>query len=541
MASSSADDQYPMDNDYEYLHGRVDPGIEENINLVESVPVQMPEREELEQRNFLNASREGTPFQNELPSRYSLPALAVTETTKSNYLLSLPSELIDNILSFLGPIDLVATSSTCRLLSSHAKSDLVWQRHVQENVPGVRLTSPYPCRTYRELYITHDPHWFLTKYKVWFCDYFLTGKIILTRYDPRRGCIEGYQLIAEREAPTFVPWEVDDEVLIHSFNPKCRLHKDIPVLQLDALRLEAWILSTWSTKPSHRFCAETPMRINASSNQPNVSGVFSNFSLTVPVDPKPYMELWPPSTIPARHRVRNASQEGFTGIGHKPHKRSQVSNQAFRIRRWMELGTTSASPGMHIGEEVYTYSTLDPKLYTPTEEKPFRGIWVGDYSGHGCEFLLMNQPDNDTPFDEKSVIRGDDETLEEWEARKKEERIYRGSLEAIKLTGDPNVPRGEYTFIADDISKNGFVRTATESRFEGARIVKSRGHVAARMFRNDKYIESQLIIVSHDRLAQYWVGFGHISFYERVKIDEFLDPAKDPPPKPKPDEDGFFD
>lgn len=35
-------------------------------------------------------------------------------------------------------------------------------------------------------------------------------------------------------------------------------------------------------------------------------------------------------------------------------------------------------------------------------------------------------------------------------------------------------------------------------------------------------------MVSHDRLAQYWVGFGHISFYERVKIDEFLDPMNDP-------------
>ena len=38
-------------------------------------------------------------------------------------------------------------------------------------------------------------------------------------------------------------------------------------------------------------------------------------------------------------------------------------------------------------------------------------------------------------------------------------------------------------------------------------------------------------MVSHDRLAQYWVGFGHISYYERVQIDHFLDPANDPPPK----------
>jgi len=182
--------------------------------------------------------------------------------------------------------------------------------------------------------------------------------------------------------------------------------------------------------------------------------------------------------------VRNASQESFVGSGHRPQKRSQVSDQAFRVRRWMEMVAQNPT-GMHLGEEVYTYATLDPKLYTPTEEKPYRGIWVGDYSGHGCEFLLMNQPDDEEPFDEESVIQREDETIEEWNIRKREERVYRGSLEAIKLTGDPNVPRGEYTFVADDLSDK--VRTATEERFKGARIVRSRGHIAARMFRNGEF------------------------------------------------------
>lgn len=30
--------------------------------------------------------------------------------------------------------------------------------------------------------------------------------------------------------------------------------------------------------------------------------------------------------------------------------------------------------------------------------------------------------------------------------------------------------------------------------------------------------------MSENRLAQYWVGFGHISFFERVNIDKFLVP-----------------
>lgn len=63
MESSSGDrDQYPMDNDYQWLHGRVDAGNDENVHLVESVPVQLPAKEELQQRNLINVSREGTPF-----------------------------------------------------------------------------------------------------------------------------------------------------------------------------------------------------------------------------------------------------------------------------------------------------------------------------------------------------------------------------------------------------------------------------------------------------------------------------------------------
>jgi len=469
---------------------------------------------------------------------------AGTTSTKGCRLMSMPFELIELVLSFLGPIDLVSVTSTCRTLSRHSNFDLSWKRLVQENIPGVQLKSPKPCKTFRELYVAHDPHWFLPKYKVWFCDYFLTGKIIITRYDPRRGCIEGYRLVAERPEPTFDPWEYNERVLIHSFDPKCHLHLDQPVLQLDALSLESLMASSRSARPEHRFCAEIPMLPSERHNH----GVFSNFLLAKPVEQRPNMQLWPPPTIPARHRVRNASQEAFVGSGHKPLKRSEVSNQAFRIRRWMEMSAGPDAPGHRLGEEVYTYATLDPKLYTPTEEKPYRGIWVGDYSGHGCEFLLMHQPDNEEPFDEDSVVQEDDETEEEWKARKVEERIYRGRLEAIKLTGDPNVPRGEYTFIADDISKTGFIRKATEQRFKGARIVTSRGHIAASMFRNgesirsvpqetlkltrqvDKYIASELVMISHDRLAQHWVGFGHISFYERVNIDKFLSQDNDPDP-----------
>jgi hypothetical protein len=143
----------------------------------------------------------------------------------------------------------------------------------------------------------------------------------------------------------------------------------------------------------------------------------------------------------------------------------------------------------HIGDQVTTYSTLDPEMYTPTADQPWRGIWVGDYSGQGCEFLLITQT-HSTPFDEVAfdATRLDDETDSEFHQRKADAKKYRGRLEAIKLTGDPNVPRGECTFVAEDLGEQGYVTTVEEQPFRGTRVVKSKGHVAQSGFVNGEYI-----------------------------------------------------
>lgn len=33
-------------------------------------------------------------------------------------------------------------------------------------------------------------------------------------------------------------------------------------------------------------------------------------------------------------------------------------------------------------------------------------------------------------------------------------------------------------------------------------------------------------MISHDQLAQYWIAFGHVSYYRRVDIDQILEGAK---------------
>ncbi|KAL2024889.1 hypothetical protein VTK56DRAFT_3588 [Thermocarpiscus australiensis] len=576
-------------------------------------------------------------------------------------LLALPSELIASILSNLSPADLKHVSETCRALYEHAMSDHLWQGLVQEHVPGVRVTSHYPCSSFRELFWAHDPRWFLPKYKIWFADSDLPGRLVVVRYDQRRGCIEGYQLLALRRSADLEAWQADSNVWIHSFSPVVGLHLDNPILRLPANPLG----DTWESRPLgatrtierrqdandaenevggelgchdgseassskpkrqrvrrevNRFQDPIPMDLGSTNN------MHTTFRLARPLDDGtaerppsyfPYGNMWPPPAIPARHRVLGDSlyPSGAPNLGPAdfPTCRKELSDRAFRIRKWIEVriarggngainepgGNTivvaatheeeAVPPGdnaahhhtapevenqimistvhlpgghhvlaathiptdepggpahnvghlhptihlpvrIHIGETVSTYATLDPELYTPTPTKPYRGIWVGDYSGHGCEFVWIHQPDDDPaadqqPLDPESIApRREHESDEEYARRKYDATVHRGRLEAVKLTGDAHVPRGEKTFVVDDLGEGGFVAVLQDPPFTGVRAVRSRGHIAGAGFVNDEYVDSQLFLISPDRLAHYWIGFGRISYFHRVDTDKLLVP-----------------
>ena len=443
-------------------------------------------------------------------------------------LLTLPPELIHSILSHLPPTALAVASAVCRALRSYAISDLHWQRHVQSNVPGHEILTPYPCHSWRELYIAHDPHWFLTRHKIWFCDRELPGHVIIVRYDQRRGCIEGYLLLATRIRHHYGHWISNDgeSIEVAHFEPRVTLHLDKPVLQFDPpppahdddedghvsnnTSSTRWMSGRRRLRRKNPF-VEHPMYMSGTDPR------FTNFLFTKALvnppldkDPSfPYAHMWPPPTIPAQQRVigqpagimpfppitrqrrppsSSSDEEGEDGQGSRRPgselRRCEISDQTFQIRTWLEMGPPEI--GVHLGEEIRTYSTLNPELYTATPEKPWRGIWVGDYAGHGPEFLLIHQPDEAEVGDNPSgpLERAKGESEEAFHDRFLHERVHRGELKAIKLTGDPNVPRGEYSFIVDDLGDAGFIRIAQGGQFHGARVVKSRGHIANTGFLN---------------------------------------------------------
>ncbi|KAF7117897.1 hypothetical protein CNMCM5793_007228 [Aspergillus hiratsukae] len=447
------------------------------------------------------------------------PKTFAANSSEDSPLVQLPAELLHQILSYLSATDLAQVSATCRSLAEHAANDLLWADLLNAYLLPFKLQSPTPFGSFRELYAAYHPCWFIPQHKIWFSDTEHTGNLILARYDPRRGVIEAYRVIAERRSRHFQVWESNPDVMVQPFDPKVSLWLDDPVLLL---------------KKNH---GRLPRYLHSETRMPmaiETQHVFNAFSLcsseSPAVDPD---KQWPPPTIPSEHRVYRDME-----WDQHPRRLANMSEHAFRIRRWahFRLGMPMFTAGR--SETLSTYATLDPRLYTPTREKPYQGIWVGDYSAHGCEFLLFLQRDTPDPLCENGVdveqspdhpeslgaLAGENQDGESSsdEPELGDEIIQKGSLEAIKLTGDPNVPRGQISFAAPDIGPGGIVRVAEEALFRGSRIVRSKGHVAGLGFRDDTFIPAQLILISTDCVALYWEAMGHMSYFKRLDIDALI-------------------
>ena len=396
----------------------------------------------------------------------------------------LPVEIIDHILGYMSPKELAFVSMTCRVLARHAASDRLWRNLVNLHLPKP-ISNPGIFLSFRSLYYAHLSLWFIPQHKIWIGDTRHTGSLVLALYDNRRGVIEGYRVIAERGNRTFEAWQSNPDVMIPSFNPQVSLWLDQSAISL---------------RPQP-ICESTALSFGTPSAAIMNLGWTWKTDFVMPALDFGYLELrlcrkedtsfedyegtraraweksvWPPLTIPSENRSYRTECKQRA---RPPENLSEISENTFRILRGR-----SRNPLVQQPWDERTYATLDASLYTPTKEKPYQGIWVGDYSAHGCEFLLFFQRAPEGPAETQDAEQTDNGA---------ESVVHRGSLTAVKLTGDPNVPRGERSFWADDIGPDGFLRLEPNEPFRNARVVKSSGQVAGLGFR-DGMLSSLLTI-----------------------------------------------
>jgi hypothetical protein len=411
-------------------------------------------------------------------------------------LLQLPTELKLNIFDYLLGQDLLNVSSTCHELYDIIEvNDSLWRSVVQHHVGDAKSLSLGSFPTWKKQYLAFHPLWFFVKRPYWFSDYPFKGGFAVMNFS--HGTLEILEHRIQRIVQPYVTWARDTGVLIrpcefevHSDN--IRDLDDTPLLHLKG-----------------------PIQASQLWNN------YFKITRTLPEEAMdPGTNVCPPFIIPASTRTRGYSGNQFDDIGHRPTSISQICENAFRVYR---------EHAMH-SAYWHTWSCLDPELVTPTPKYPLRGIWAGDYNGHGSEFIAFLQPEPGTPY---SVPEGARTTLES-----SQERQYQGSdldlsghmpsglekcelnapLLAVKLSGDKNVPRGAYTFYTDSLGSSNFLRNATESPFEGARVVRAVCQTAGAMFKRPEYHASQLFIVSSNEIAVYWEHLGHISYFKRLSF-----------------------
>ena len=407
----------------------------------------------------------------------------------SLHLLTLPPEVISEIINHLDPCDLSSIARTCQQLCRESGDDRVWLRQIQRFLPAFDPKADPLKPSLKTIYAAFHPYWFLPQHRIWFSDRSPGGSLVVIRYDHRTQYIETYDVEGRNRSDHIGrPWDQDPVVLIAAFEPWIRVITANPVFQIESKVQRHTTLRNGETR--NRIISERVLPVSGQN------GSFqSALALCKPLPAAaqgPMTALWPVATIPARQRVRNASSSDFTD-GHRPQRLHESSDTTFRLRSWYNGSLATLATLRY--QQLSTYSTLDPAVYTPTPLKPWRGIWIGDYSTHGPEFVLVHQPDHGASMTDipKPWVQS--------EAGKTGEKIdpWSGMMTAVKLTGDANIPAGQATWSAEDIGAAGLIRVVHQQQdFHGAHMVKGTGQIAHSGFQQRKRSRLQIEALARD-------------------------------------------
>jgi hypothetical protein len=446
---------------------------------------------------------------------------ALSNTRMTLTLLTIPTELIATIVAHLEPEDLALTSQTCHQLRVFCLDDKNWRRHIQDIVPyklppkvptreGVdrlvlqNLIRPGNVTSWLDVWRGFHHFWFILKRRLWISDRNPNGDLIIALFELNTLQIKGYRLIAQNsfDAPPAISYsERDTHVAIPSFDPVLTRHRESFTITHPGPWTSTYVYPLDGMSYSHRD-GNLPPEIRCSTPTNYAARVVKIIlARDLPlVAIGRTTSVWPPLSLPGSNRVRNPNlgpsasmglsyHVDYESRGYRPGTMVEKSVDAFRLTSSPQ--TVSIGHGRVVGishSSGESLAAIHESVLYPTAEKPFQGIWIGDYNGHGNEFVLFQQPGgNDSTYFEmpehaRSVLSKIEEEFPVIEQPEQMDSPYKGPLIGVKLTGDRNVPRSEYTVIVPNLAK--VLRVANERSFKDALVVRALAHLAGDMFTN---------------------------------------------------------
>ncbi|OLL25025.1 hypothetical protein NEOLI_000131 [Neolecta irregularis DAH-3] len=269
-------------------------------------------------------------------------------------LRSLPSEILLSILRLLPTKSLVCVSITSKYLNILTKDDSLWKSRCGVDT----YQSPYPYLSYRKFYqqALHR-HGYLRG--IWLCDEDFEGALVYIFY----------QLSTKSYQFRFLDITRDGESTALHLNPISFSRSDgISLIE----RIDESIVTRGKYSSRYKDGDE-----------------------------------FPPRNIPAEARISRSILNVSTG-----HCQTSIDNLS---TRFFQLASDCVGIDTSGRYRNLLFYKLDPRMWQPHPDRPFRGMWAASYGPHGNEFIWFSQPDVTT-------------------------------IDAVKLTGDINVPRGESSF-----------------------------------------------------------------------------------------------
>lgn len=405
-------------------------------------------------------------------------------------ILRLPRTTLTRIFSYLDPESLARAAAVSHQFREFAYSEDLWKTLINSYLP-TPIESCEPAPSFRRLFIAFHPYWFIPQFRFWLSDEQPRGQMILAHFNTTNLCIEAWAVGATRENSRYRPWSVDPEVMIHESDMRVHVDQHRLVFRF-GVGDEQWIgdekdrglrharaammyeegtaavrsrvelsLEQRQTKTSFEDLAMWPMPDVSASTSP--SKLPAGTSIPDSYRPRSRPTRCHP-TFSLRHRVDSPAEDGSTGVD-----------------------PTSTQPDRHVVGNAITYGTISPDAYATNAEKPWQGVWCGDYFDHGAELLLILQPNATNEPIPTGTVHSEETAVNSSGNVAAEDRRCK-SLLAVKLTGDSNIPRWQYSFVVPDLLKDGLLRVAEEDEFRGARVVRSALHIAAKGFQISELI-----------------------------------------------------